>query len=64
MAHPDPEPSDKRGAGVHVAPVPEREAQPASDGAGAPSVRGGEDAAPIDDSPAPPLTNSEDTKGG
>ena len=53
MAHPEPEPSEPRGDGVDLAPVPEPEAQPASDGA-----------APIDDSPVPPLTNSEDTKGG
>ena len=33
--------------------APEPEAQPASDGA-----------APIDDSPVPPLTNPSDTKGG
>jgi hypothetical protein len=67
MAHPHPEPSELRGDGVNLAPVPEPEAQPASDGAGAPAarpVRGGVDAAPIDESPVPPLTNSEDTKGG
>jgi hypothetical protein len=53
MAHPDPEPSDPRRDSVNQAPAPESEAQPASDGA-----------APIDDSPVPPLTDSADTKGG
>ena len=53
MAHPDPNPSDPRRDAVEAGPAPEPEAQPASDGA-----------APIDDSPVPPLTNPSDTKGG
>ncbi len=44
---------DPRRDGVDAGPAPEPEAQPASDGA-----------APIDDSPVPPLTNPSDTKGG
>jgi len=52
MADPDVKRSDRTEA-VPAVPAPEGEAQPASDGA-----------APIDDSPVPPLTNEADTKGG